>query len=331
MGGAWRRVAGKALVATCLAAAGLAGTDAYAHTCYQPERTVAAAQTCALLFPGGVPINPDNEAVKGCARTFPERYGKLVHVSPCPKSSNLRSNPDRVPPGCREAKINIDWVLFKDAGAKGTYQAYRRRGESPVDAVISAQGHDPHAQQTIRDCYGWAQAYIASKGFSAAPAARPRGPASGGSGGRAAGGQAPSPSAAPPGAVYTKYWDFHCTVTWWTTLKTGGIVPGLCEQDAACKPLLNRWRQNPRHTPYRWSEPGNTDPNGIGVNIAMFARQNALDHARQALLTKDYEPLAARVSGGGWNWILIDPRSGEYDSGERDRCTNGGLREWRIR
>ena len=122
-----------------------------------------------------------------------------------------------------------------------------------------------------------------------------------------------------------------CTVTWRTTLKTGGIVVGLCEQDAECKRLLSYWNQTPKHLAYVWSRTANTNPEGVGVADQLFARQDAIARAREALRNEEYKPTKARVEGGGWNWILIDPRSGEYDSGENDGCVNGGLKDWRTR
>lgn len=77
----------------------------------------------------------------------------------------------------QEAKINIDWVLQKDAGAQARYRKFRGDGQAPIDAVISAQAHNPHAQQTIRQCRDWAVKYIAGLP-QAAPPAPPPGPMS---------------------------------------------------------------------------------------------------------------------------------------------------------
>lgn len=73
----------------------------------------------------------------------------------------------------QEAKINIDWVLQKDAGAQAQYRKFRANGQAPVDAVISAQAHNPHAQQTIRQCRDWAARYIAGLPQPAPPAPPP--------------------------------------------------------------------------------------------------------------------------------------------------------------
>ena len=73
----------------------------------------------------------------------------------------------------QEAKTNIDWVLQKDAGAQAQYRKFRANGQAPVDAVISAQTHNPHAQQTIRQCRDWATRYIAGLPQPAPPAPPP--------------------------------------------------------------------------------------------------------------------------------------------------------------
>lgn len=232
-----------------------------------------------------------------------------------------------------EAKINIDWVLFKDAGARATYNSFLQRGESSVDAVLSAQGHNPHAQQTIRNCRAWAKSYIGSKGFLPLPSPERRQTSEQRNGipvGKDPGRQAEAPEL-PPIGEYKKYWDFNCSVTWWTTLRTGGIAPGLCEEDETCKPLLQYWRQTHDHQTYRWTEIASTDPEGIGVEIEGLAQENALNNARQELKEARFNPTAARVASDGWNWELIDPRSGQYDSGETFQCKNLGLKEWRTK
>lgn len=60
---------------------------------------------------------------------------------------------------CTEAKENIDWV-FRDSGAKASFADARRRAYSPLDAVIFAQRHNAHAQQTIEECANWAASYL---------------------------------------------------------------------------------------------------------------------------------------------------------------------------
>jgi hypothetical protein len=53
---------------------------------------------------------------------------------------------------CEEAKVNIGWVLEEDSGARATFSNALRGGLSYLEAVIAAEGHNPHAQATIRDC-----------------------------------------------------------------------------------------------------------------------------------------------------------------------------------
>jgi hypothetical protein len=62
-------------------------------------------------------------------------------------------------PQCQEAKTAVDWV-FADAGATGTFARFREQGNSPIDSVIGAQGHNPHAQEMLRACAGWASNYL---------------------------------------------------------------------------------------------------------------------------------------------------------------------------
>jgi hypothetical protein len=62
-------------------------------------------------------------------------------------------------PQCQEAKVAIDWV-FADAGATGTFARFREQGNSPIDSVIGAQGHNPHAQAMLRACAGWGANYL---------------------------------------------------------------------------------------------------------------------------------------------------------------------------
>ena len=69
------------------------------------------------------------------------------------------------PPGCDEAKTNIDWVIFRDSGARETFNGRIRQGDSAYDAVIYAQGHNSHAQQTIQVCHTWAKKYLSELGF----------------------------------------------------------------------------------------------------------------------------------------------------------------------
>jgi len=76
----------------------------------------------------------------------------------------------------QEAKTNIDWVVLKDAGAMARYRQFRANGQSPVDAVISAQAHNPHAQQTIRQCRDWAIKYLAGLPAPGAPQQATGGP-----------------------------------------------------------------------------------------------------------------------------------------------------------
>lgn len=65
---------------------------------------------------------------------------------------------ERTPPDCSEARINIDWVMLKDAGAWRSY-SQARRSQPPLAALLYAQRHNARAQESIRRCSGWAAAY----------------------------------------------------------------------------------------------------------------------------------------------------------------------------
>jgi hypothetical protein len=56
----------------------------------------------------------------------------------------------------KESRENIDWVMWKDAGALDRYRRARERGLSIYDALLKAQSHNSNAQRTIerlgRDC-----------------------------------------------------------------------------------------------------------------------------------------------------------------------------------
>jgi hypothetical protein len=62
-------------------------------------------------------------------------------------------------PQCQEAMVAIDWV-FADAGATGTFARFREEGNSAMDSVIGAQGHNPNAQAALRACAGWGSNYL---------------------------------------------------------------------------------------------------------------------------------------------------------------------------
>ncbi|MCS3761564.1 hypothetical protein [Bradyrhizobium centrosematis] len=62
-----------------------------------------------------------------------------------------------------EAKINVDWILA-DRGARGTFESHKQLGESPFDAAVSAQAHNPPVQKLLRQCRGWVEAYLGRGG-----------------------------------------------------------------------------------------------------------------------------------------------------------------------
>ena len=72
----------------------------------------------------------------------------------------------------QEAQVAVDWV-FTDVGATRTFQRFLADGNSPLDSVIGAQGHNPNAQQALRDCSGWVANYIGTRYAGAIPGLRP--------------------------------------------------------------------------------------------------------------------------------------------------------------
>ena len=59
-----------------------------------------------------------------------------------------------------EARINVDWVLFRDRGAQKRYRKFLALGMSPFDAVVTAQAHNPPVQELLRRCRSWTTAYL---------------------------------------------------------------------------------------------------------------------------------------------------------------------------
>ncbi|HEX7054100.1 MAG TPA: hypothetical protein VF211_09250 [Burkholderiales bacterium] len=114
--------------------------------------------------------DPSKSFVIRCGDASCSSFGAMTCEAARPAPSA-----DAVPPECREAKINVDWVISRDAGARATYARLRAEGLSPIDAVIGAQGHNPHAQETLRLCAGWVSRYLAAQGMGSggmSPAAR---------------------------------------------------------------------------------------------------------------------------------------------------------------
>jgi len=74
-----------------------------------------------------------------------------------------------------EAKVHIDWVLFKDKGAKEQYERSKKCGATvrvlgeriigdeclpKFDALMEAQSHNAHAQYVIRQCRAQTERYL---------------------------------------------------------------------------------------------------------------------------------------------------------------------------
>lgn len=106
---------------------------------------------------------------QSCTKSKASQFVVPCSDSNCSSFGQVRCERTATNPAqCEEAKINVDWVIARDAGAQQRYSSFRDRGQSPVDAVISAQAHNPHAQDTIRNCRAWAVDYLAGIGHSPA-------------------------------------------------------------------------------------------------------------------------------------------------------------------
>jgi hypothetical protein len=106
--------------------------------------------------------DPGKSFVIECQDGSCRSFGKMT-CEPARAAAAVPADP--VPAECREAKINVDWVITHDEGAKRRYTSLRREGNSPIDAVLGAQAHNPSAQDTIRFCSGWVSSYLASRGM----------------------------------------------------------------------------------------------------------------------------------------------------------------------
>lgn len=145
----WRSALTRCAAYVCLMLAPLLlHTEGVADGCR--ERYNAALEQCL-----GEVTDPRRvaEQIRHCRSLYDEEYRA------CANAAGLNDEPD-----CdrAEARININWVMAGDAPAYQTYLGFRARGESPLDAVLGAQGHNPNAQASIRRCSAWASSYLAS-------------------------------------------------------------------------------------------------------------------------------------------------------------------------
>ena len=62
-----------------------------------------------------------------------------------------------------EARENVAWVL-NNSGARATYRNLLSNGNTPFDAVVGAQGHNPKAQAILRTCQVWVKNYLLQLG-----------------------------------------------------------------------------------------------------------------------------------------------------------------------
>lgn len=155
-----------------LVAAALVGAGAGAA---ELEFSGRGASSCAALkCPAG--INCDAFVKPACERCVAGAGNRFVIRCADASCSSFAGMDCVSPPAdCSEAKQNVDWVLVKDGPALNTYFSARRAGESPFEALLTAQGHNPNAQASIRRCRAWVEEYLASAhpGKLEPPAGRP--------------------------------------------------------------------------------------------------------------------------------------------------------------
>ncbi len=117
---------------------------------------------CALEAQKTAPEG-DHTYFTRCGAKYEEEYQR------CLRGGGGASQAPPAPPGCEEAKENVDWV-FRDAGAKNRYLGGRSAGKSAFDSVYAAQAHNPAAQRTLLDCQQWVIDYL---GRGGAPGGNP--------------------------------------------------------------------------------------------------------------------------------------------------------------
>jgi hypothetical protein len=78
----------------------------------------------------------------------------------CQRGGSGSSQPGPEPSCSRDAKINTDWVLSQDRGARLRFNQAIGAGKSAFDALLIAQGHNPGAQKSLLACQGWVESYL---------------------------------------------------------------------------------------------------------------------------------------------------------------------------
>jgi hypothetical protein len=117
-----------------------------------PGRPTLAAATPKPIPSSGSQSSRDDRS--GAEQLPPLPPGSICEGSLCAVATDYPLPPPLPNGSCNwsEAKINLDWVL-QDAGAKATYFMWRGYRMDPVRALIQAQAHNRHAQQTLMNCF----------------------------------------------------------------------------------------------------------------------------------------------------------------------------------
>lgn len=126
----------------------------------QPGKSVASEPgrpTLAAAAPKPIPEfgsqpSPDPSSGASLPPPLPPQ-GSRCEGSLCGAAADYPPPPPLPNGACHwsEAKVNLEWVLH-DAGAKATYFMWRGYRMDPVRALIQAQAHNRHAQQTLVNC-----------------------------------------------------------------------------------------------------------------------------------------------------------------------------------
>jgi hypothetical protein len=161
-------------------------------------RKPTATSSASMPFPGLEPPSPLVDPPAGDVRPPPPLLppGSICEGSICATAVEYPPPPPLANGACdwNEAKVNLDWVL-RDGGAKATYFMWRGYGMDPVRALIQAQSHNRHAQQTLVNCFPRVAGELRAKGST---------------------GHHPGPQSLPATRLSLK--DCHCI----TILPTGG-------------------------------------------------------------------------------------------------------------
>jgi hypothetical protein len=133
--------------------------------------TMSSPRTRAPSTPGMPPIYYPPTG-SGSSSTYDGMAGRAGAVSDgMNMTAPTPGERSPLPPGyaatgpCNEAeaRTNIEWVLCRDGGARGTYDRARGAGQDRLSALLFSQRHNPNAQQSIANCAVGVEALAAQR------------------------------------------------------------------------------------------------------------------------------------------------------------------------